>query len=129
VKIDSVPESARADAETIHFLNSHRLFIFPGIATMMLCAVTPVPLWRHPHWIVRGMDFPRLQPLPQELDQWWQTQFDILESDMPHSITCLPDDLYGMRVYSHLALEEPEIARLVEEDVLSLDALPYTSVQ
>jgi len=29
--------------------------------TVLLLLVTLVPLSRHPHWIVRGMDFPRLQ--------------------------------------------------------------------
>lgn len=35
------------------------IFIF--IATGMLLTATLLPLWRHPHWLIRGMDFPRLQ--------------------------------------------------------------------
>lgn len=31
------------------------------IATGMLVTATLLPLWRHPHWLVRGMDFSRLQ--------------------------------------------------------------------
>ncbi len=31
------------------------------IATGVLVAATLFPLWRHPHWLVRGMDFPRMQ--------------------------------------------------------------------
>ncbi|GGX96847.1 hypothetical protein GCM10007160_25620 [Litchfieldella qijiaojingensis] len=31
------------------------------IATGMLVTATLLPLWRHPHWLVRGMDFPRMQ--------------------------------------------------------------------
>src|SRR5690554_2487392 len=31
------------------------------IATGLLVAATLLPLSRHPHWFVRGMDFPRLQ--------------------------------------------------------------------
>lgn len=31
------------------------------IATSLLVTATLLPLWRHPHWLVRGMDFPRLQ--------------------------------------------------------------------
>ena len=30
-------------------------------ATGLLAAVTLLPLWHNPHWLVRGMDFPRLQ--------------------------------------------------------------------
>jgi len=32
-----------------------------SLATLVLLTVTLLPLWRHPHWIIRGMDFPRLQ--------------------------------------------------------------------
>lgn len=31
------------------------------LATCLLAAVTLLPLWRNPHWTVRGLDFPRLQ--------------------------------------------------------------------
>lgn len=31
------------------------------IATGILVLATLIPLWRNPHWVVRGMDFPRLQ--------------------------------------------------------------------
>lgn len=31
------------------------------IATLVLFVATVLPLWRHPHWLVRSMDFPRLQ--------------------------------------------------------------------
>ncbi len=31
------------------------------IATVILVTATLLPLWRHPHWLIRGMDFPRLQ--------------------------------------------------------------------
>ena len=31
------------------------------IATGILALATLLPLWRNPHWLVRGMDFPRLQ--------------------------------------------------------------------
>ena len=55
-----------------------------------------------------------------ESDQWWQTQLDVLEPDMPHSIKCPLDNLYGMHVYSRLPLAEAEIAFLVEQDVPSM---------
>ena len=35
--------------------------ILIAVATALLVVATVLPLWRHPHWIVRGMDFPRLQ--------------------------------------------------------------------
>ena len=31
------------------------------IASAVLVVATLLPLWRNPHWLVRGMDFPRLQ--------------------------------------------------------------------
>ncbi len=35
--------------------------IILSIASITVLIVTLLPLWRHPHWIVRGLDFPRLQ--------------------------------------------------------------------
>lgn len=32
-----------------------------SIATLFILIVTLLPLWRNPHWSVRGLDFPRLQ--------------------------------------------------------------------
>lgn len=32
-----------------------------AIATGLLVAATLLPLWRNPHWLIRGMDFPRVQ--------------------------------------------------------------------
>lgn len=184
------------------------------IATGMVVTATLLPLWRHPHWLVRGMDFPRLQLAaaamsllaiqvvffnlvePQtwalisitamclawqlswiipytvvwraevkttknpsydrklsiltaniltpnrqadmllklvsqyapdvlvtlESDQWWQRHLDTLETDMPYSIKCPLDNLYGMHVYSRLPLEETEISFLVEDDIPSIHA-------
>lgn len=31
------------------------------IATLVMVIVTLLPLWRNPHWTIRGLDFPRLQ--------------------------------------------------------------------
>tara|TARA_R110000787_G_scaffold97326_3_gene200933 strand:- start:208 stop:1251 length:1044 start_codon:yes stop_codon:yes gene_type:complete len=173
---------------------------------------TLLPLWRHPHWFIRGMDFPRLQFMlfavvlliahllllnrnvlssqvlifattvcliwqlwwilpftflwPKEVknstddnadnqlciltsnvltpnrnadalinlvqqykpdvlvtlesDLWWQDQLKVLEIDMPFSVKCPLDNLYGMHVYSRLPLEQQEICYLVEEDVPSI---------
>ncbi len=182
------------------------------ICTALTVLLTLLPLSRHPHWIIRGMDFPRLQfaisiavllvadflflnmqaviswvlisiaalcliwqlwwILPYtrlwrqevktassrsvenqisiltanvltpnrkadlliqlirehkpdvlvtlESDQWWEDQLKVVEADMPHSVKCPLDNLYGMHVFSKLPLEEQEISYLVEEDVPSI---------
>lgn len=58
-----------------------------------------------------------------ESDQWWQDQLAVLEADMPFTIQCPLDNLYGMHVYSRLPLLEKEVAYLVEDDVPSMHAL------
>jgi endonuclease/exonuclease/phosphatase (EEP) superfamily protein YafD len=58
-----------------------------------------------------------------ESNQWWQDQLDVLKADMPHTINCPLDNLYGMHVYSRLALDEISISFLVEDDVPSMHAL------
>ncbi len=180
--------------------------------TTLACIVTLLPFSRHPHWAIRGMDFPRLQftifitallianfvflnkqsPLtwvvisitalclvwqlwwilpytrlwPHEVketkesspdkqisimtanvltpnrkadkliklvqthkpdvlvtlesDQWWEDQLKVVEVDMPHSIKCPLDNLYGMHVFSRLPLSNQEIAYLVEKEVPSI---------
>lgn len=55
-----------------------------------------------------------------ESDQWWQEQLKILETDMPYSVKCPLDNLYGMHLYSRLPLHDQEISFLVEEDVPSI---------
>lgn len=182
--------------------------------TGVLVVVTCLPLSSHPHWSVRGLDFPRLQfgllaiallpvqlifldstaPLtmalivltsaclcwqawwifpysslwPQEMksaksfaddsalciltanvltsnrdatrlvhlvrnhgpdvlvtlesDQWWEDQLAELEDEMPHTIKCPLDNLYGMHVYSRLPLTDTETVFLVEDDVPSMHA-------
>ena len=187
------------------------------LPTLVLCTVltviaTLLPLSRHPHWIVRGLDFPRFQiavfaaflliaelvfldtrvaltwvlitatvlcfswqlwwilpysvfwskevraasggsPEKQlsiltsnvltpnrnadalielvrkhepdvlvtlESDQWWEDKLRILEIDMPYSVKCPLDNLYGMHVFSRLPLEDQEISYLVEKDVPSI---------
>lgn len=55
-----------------------------------------------------------------ESDQWWQDQLKVLEAEMPHSIKCPLDNLYGMHLYSRLPLHNGEISFLVEEDVPSI---------
>jgi len=182
------------------------------ICTILTLLVTVLPFSQHSHWIVRGMDFPRLQimvfssalliaiilfldkrlpltlilisttaicliwhlwwilpytPLwPKEVksckehkperklsiitsnvltpnrnaealiklvkkhqpdilltlesDHWWQEQLKVLESDMPFTVKCPLDNLYGMHLYSKLQLHDQEISFLVEKDVPSI---------
>lgn len=58
-----------------------------------------------------------------ESDQWWQEQLETLESDMPHTMKCPLDNLYGMHVYSRLPMDEKEISFLVEDDIPSMHAI------
>ncbi|WP_339725598.1 endonuclease/exonuclease/phosphatase family protein [uncultured Paraglaciecola sp.] len=181
------------------------------LCTALALLVTLLPLSRHPHWIIRGMDFPRLQfailiatllvaellvlnlqslltwllisiatlcliwqlwwILPYtflwraevkkagssienqisiltanvltpnrnahlllqlvkehhpdvlvtlESDQWWEDQLKVLEADMPYSVKCPLDNLYGMHVFSILPLDDQEISYLVEEAIPSI---------
>jgi len=55
-----------------------------------------------------------------ESDQWWQDKLQRLEAEMPYSVKCPLDNLYGMHVYSRLPLSEQEICYLVEQDVPSI---------
>lgn len=183
--------------------------------TFLLLITTLLPMARHPHWIIRGLDFPRLQigclavlllfthllfldlhsvttwallavtiiciiwqlwwvvPYtflwPKEVidssdadtdrtlsiltsnvltpnryaellislvqkhrpdilvtlesDQWWEDRLKVLEAEMPHSIKCPLNNLYGMHVFSRLPVVESEICFLVEDDVPSIHAL------
>ncbi|MEW6371634.1 MAG: endonuclease/exonuclease/phosphatase family protein [Pseudomonadota bacterium] len=58
-----------------------------------------------------------------ESDDWWQERLDTLEGDYPYSMKCPLDNLYGMHVYSRLALEDTAIQFLVEDDIPSMHAL------
>lgn len=55
-----------------------------------------------------------------ESDLWWQEQLEILESDMPYSVKCPLDNLYGIHLYSKLRLYDSEILFLIEKDVPSI---------
>jgi endonuclease/exonuclease/phosphatase (EEP) superfamily protein YafD len=183
--------------------------------TAFIVLATLLPLWRNPHWSVRGFDFPRLQiavvaslvivfqlalldwssifswlliaatglclasqlwrVLPYTLlwrkevksaatgdssrvitimtsnvltpnrnagalialvkqhqpdvlvtlesDQWWEDQLAVLDTDMPFSVKCPLDNLYGMHVFSRLPLHEAEKKYLVEDGVPSVHGL------
>ncbi len=45
-----------------------------------------------------------------ESDQWWESQLASLETDLPETMKCPLDNLYGMHVYSRLPLHEKEIS-------------------
>mgnify|MGYP002395784388 CR=1 FL=1 len=55
-----------------------------------------------------------------ESDEWWEKQLEVLESDMPFTVKCPLDNLYGMHLYSKLRLHDPEISFLIEKDVPSI---------
>lgn len=55
-----------------------------------------------------------------ESDQWWEGQLAVLEQDMPYTVKCPLDNLYGMHVYSRLPFTQEEIAYLVEADIPSI---------
>ncbi|WP_417514684.1 endonuclease/exonuclease/phosphatase family protein [Marinobacter sp.] len=58
-----------------------------------------------------------------ESDQWWEDQLAALESEMPYTIKCPLDNLYGMHVFSRLPLHESEVCFLIEDKVPSMHAL------
>ncbi|WP_194724888.1 endonuclease/exonuclease/phosphatase family protein [Noviherbaspirillum malthae] len=55
-----------------------------------------------------------------ESNAWWQSQLDVLEAEYPYTIKCPLENLYGMHVYSRLALEDSETRFLVEDDIPSM---------
>jgi endonuclease/exonuclease/phosphatase (EEP) superfamily protein YafD len=57
-----------------------------------------------------------------ETDHWWEAQLEELGDQYPYSIRCPLDNLYGMHVWSRLALENAETCFLVEDDVPSMHA-------
>jgi endonuclease/exonuclease/phosphatase (EEP) superfamily protein YafD len=57
-----------------------------------------------------------------ESNHWWQSQLRSLEQDMPFTMKCPLENLYGMHVYSRYPLTDKRIAFLVEDDVPSMHA-------
>lgn len=55
-----------------------------------------------------------------ESDKWWQQQLDKSLTDYSYTIKKPLDNLYGMHVYSKLALEDVAIQFLVEDEVPSI---------
>ena len=58
-----------------------------------------------------------------ESNKWWESQLACLEVQMPETIKCPLNNLYGMHVYSRLPLHEKEISFLVEGDIPSMHAI------
>lgn len=59
--------------------------------------------------------------LTLESDDWWQQQLDdALADDWPHAVRIPLDNLYGMHLYSRLALEETEVNWLIQDDIPSI---------
>lgn len=58
-----------------------------------------------------------------ESDEWWEKQLEPLEAEMPYTMKCPLDNLYGMHVYSRLPLGKKVVSFLVEEGVPSMHAM------
>lgn len=55
-----------------------------------------------------------------ESDKWWENKLKVLESDMPYTVKCPLDNLYGMHVFSRLPFTEETISYLIESDIPSI---------
>lgn len=59
--------------------------------------------------------------LTLESDQWWQDQLDpILNDQWPYNVKIPLDNLYGMHLYSRLALENTSVEWLIQDDIPSI---------
>ncbi|HSP25449.1 MAG TPA: endonuclease/exonuclease/phosphatase family protein [Saliniramus sp.] len=58
--------------------------------------------------------------LLMETDAWWDARLAPLKETYPHEIAHPQEDSYGIHLFSRLALIEPEVRFLVEEDVPSI---------
>lgn len=60
--------------------------------------------------------------LTLESDKWWEEEILCVEDAYPYTVKCPLDNLYGMHLYSKLALHNSEIKYLVEDGVPSIHA-------
>jgi endonuclease/exonuclease/phosphatase (EEP) superfamily protein YafD len=58
--------------------------------------------------------------LTLETNLWWQTQLEVLEKELPHTLKTPLENLYGMHLYSRWPLEDPKVQFLVEADKPSM---------
>lgn len=58
-----------------------------------------------------------------ETNNWWENQLGVLDAEMPYSVKCPLENLYGMHLYSRLPFSKPVISYLVEHDVPSIHLL------
>jgi len=68
--------------------------------------------------ILRGADPDVI--LVVEADRWWQERLRDLERTHPHSVQHPLDNTYGMLLFSRLALVEPRVEFLIEDDIPSI---------
>ena len=55
-----------------------------------------------------------------ESDLWWENALSSLKAEMPYTINCPLDNLYGMHVFSKLPLTDQETKYLVESHIPSM---------
>jgi len=55
-----------------------------------------------------------------ETNKWWEKHLEVLEEDLPHTVKCPLENLYGMHLYSRFPLQDTELSYLVEDDVPSI---------
>lgn len=60
--------------------------------------------------------------LAVEADSWWREQLAFLRESHPHAVEHPRDNTYGMLLYSRLALVDPQVKFLVQDDVPSIHA-------
>ena len=58
--------------------------------------------------------------LTLETDQTWQNELATLEQDYPYRVPVPLDNLYGMHLYSRLALQETEVKFILSDEIPSI---------
>lgn len=61
--------------------------------------------------------------LALETDQWWHDQLADFAEDYPYTVFCPQENYYGMMLFSSLALVEPEIRFLIQDDIPSIHSV------